>query len=218
MSISMDFMIAPMEQLISSFMDKVVERNQWNKEELVLLWNSMSQKKPQHQPNVVHKKQIDNEEQKQPNNDTQKQKQSKHMMDHEQCIFKITRGDKLGERCKARAKEHTSYCVKHTKDDKKDDKPELKKDKEQKEKVNEHENSSVRMEEEFKKKENMVNSFETDVIVGHTVVKGTNVVINKDKQVIGYIKGNELCSKSNEDTESVIRTYKLLWGNDEIDE
>lgn len=201
MSISLKCLLAPLEQTLASFMDKIADRSSgWSKDELVHLWNTMSLDEKQSAPSASSVE--------------QKPKSSKQLSEHERCTFKITRGDKIGERCTSRVKESTHFCVKHTKDDKSEvkQKPEpVKKDD-----IVEHENATLRMEQKFKKETNVI-SVETDTVDGHTIIKGTNVVL-QNGQVVGYLQNKQLVTKSNADTEKAVRKYQLVWKHDELDE
>ena len=73
------------------------------------------------------------------------------------------------------------------------------------------------MELQFKEKETESLAMETEMVSGHTVVKGTKVVV-QDGYVVGYLSGNELVFKANSETERVIRSYNLLWKHDTMDE
>ena len=196
----MKCVLSSMEAAVFTFIQKIADRpSAWKKEELIAEWNQLSsEEKSDREPSKKEKPQT-----------------KPSATEREQCTFKITRGDKIGERCTSRAKEHSSFCVKHTKGERKEEKEEDKV--EPKEKKPEHHNSSVRMEQKFKEKERETPRLETEVVDGHTVAKGTNVVI-QDKFVVGYLDGTSLVLKANADTEKVVRTYQLVWKHDTIDE
>ena len=139
----------------------------------------------------------------------------------DRCIFKITRGEKMGEQCTARAKKDHHYCIKHYKpkeNEKDTPQPTVSATDSVKEKrvvLNENPKeipapSSLRMELEFKRIQ------DTAPLVAHEnnwLVGDSNVVVNKEKLIIGYMKDKKLVSESNKETDSVAKQYKFSYAS-----
>lgn len=139
----------------------------------------------------------------------------------DKCIFIITRGDKMGEKCSSRVKSGTSFCVKHFKPTK--EKDEVVKE-EKKEEQKHEESKTVLLEMKFKKldlNDKKVAEFVKDG--PFRVVKGTKVVVNDENQVIGYLVKDRLVHGSSKEVDQVCKEFKLNlnklnWESDHIDE
>ena len=186
------------ENALSRFMDSIADtKSAWTKPKLVEKWNELmgepiaSQKSDVSIPKKtsVEKQSVD----KKPESD--------------RCIFKITRGDKMGEQCTSRSKKDESYCVKHYKPNRETKETE---ETPAKQAVAEETkitvSSSVLMEDDMKRKQNAA---EYEVINGHTLVKGTKVVVNAKKAIIGYLDGTNIIHKQNKETETVQKQFHL---------
>ena len=201
MSISVPF-VSQWEQLLSTFMDRIEEQQCTSKEKLIVLWNQVlvSQGVP---TTLVSKK-----------DDTYKPSLSEAKSTT--CPFIITRGEKMGEACGSGLKKGMNFCMKHTKDKPKEDEkaasPMLKPFDPTKEKrhaeLNEVMTNSHRLEQELKKKDELKKAYSTDTIQGHTVVKGTHVII-QNKQIIGYWNGKEVCNETSIEVEKVSKEYGI---------
>jgi hypothetical protein len=137
-----------------------------------------------------------------------------------ECIFIITRGDHLGEKCKSRCKNDSKYCLKHYRVT---DKPiNIKNNSIISIKNNDNVDRSTLLENKYrelsiKKKYNIV---EIEFIDKYTCLKNTKVVLNKDKHIIGYLdKDNIFIKGKNKDTEKISKMYHICYFiDDEIDE
>jgi len=202
-------MSLPWEELVYSFMNKIVEHKCTSKEGLISLWNDVKLNK-------------ENAEQK-----------------DKTCPFTITRGKKMGEACGSSLKAGMKFCMKHTKDKPKDDekepsmpspviKPmeakdkrmeiehdsrdtkEVKDTRESKDKKKEEVmTNSHRMELEMKKKEEVKKTLVVEIVNDHSVVKGTNVIIQHNK-IIGYLNEKEVCYETSAEVEKVSKEYGLV--------
>ncbi len=193
MALSFSWMVDVMEEKVSAFMDLMLEQRFTKKEDMIKAWNGMSShvSAPPREPKQV---------------------------ETERCVFKITRGDKMGEQCPSRSKKGTPYCVKHTKDRKEDEKKVDKKEEvtEEKEVVQtEFMTSSHRLELELKKKE-MKKPVEVEFETKNKfkLVKGTSIVVNSENEVIGYLDKQQLVKGTTQKMDKQIREFNLIVNRD----
>jgi hypothetical protein len=186
------------ENALLRFMDDIATtKSAWSKPQLMEKWNELMGE-PVVKKSDDSKKAVEKPTEKKPDSD--------------RCIFKITRGDKMGEQCTSRSKKDESYCVKHFKPNRETKETKETEDTPSKEKqviVEETKSdlpSSVRIEQDMKKKQETV---EYEVVNGHTLVKGTTVVVNAKKAIIGYLDGSTVVHKQNKETEAVQKQYHL---------
>jgi hypothetical protein len=155
---------------------------------------------------------------------------------YEKCIFIITRGDKMGEKCCSRVKPGTQFCVKHYKPSKEEEKNEdaqkdvKKEDKKKKEdeqdekKPFQDDSKTISLEMKFKKQEELPAKIAEYGSHGkYRIVKNTKVVVNEKNDIIGYLNKSVLVHGSNKEVDSVSKEYKLNinkvdWPSDHIDE
>ncbi len=181
------------ENVLSRFMEDIAAtKSGWTKPELMEKWNElMGEPVKKMEPKKVSEKPVE----KKPDSD--------------RCIFKITRGDKMGEQCTSRSKKDESYCVKHYKPNRDTKETEETPSKEKQIIVEETKSdvpSSVRLEKDMKEKQEKA---EYEVVNGHTLVKGTTVVVNSKKAIIGYLDGTHVVHKQNTETGAVQKKYHL---------
>ncbi len=156
----------------------------------------------------------------------------------DKCIFIITRGDKMGEKCSSRVKPGAQHCVKHYKPTKEDEKKEVvqkdivqKEDKkkkcdepEEKRTIVSEESKTISLEMKFKKQEEIPTKTAEFVSQGkYRIVKNTKVVVNDKNDIIGYLNKSVLVHGSNKEVDAVSREYKLNinkndWSSNHIDE
>jgi hypothetical protein len=201
MSLSFSWMMDVMEEKVSAFMDLMLEQRFTKKEDMIKAWNGMS-------GNMAS---------------GASQKEAIKQVETERCVFKITRGDKMGEQCPSRSKKGTLYCVKHTKDKKKEDDKKEEVSEEKEVVQSEFMTSSHRLELELKKKETVKSpveiEFETKNI--YKVVKGTPIVVNTENEVIGYLEKQQLVKGTTQKIDKQIREFQLVVNRDgwpEMDE
>jgi len=120
--------VKSLEQIISVFLDKIIStQGVWkSKSDLVQLWNagfingvvtSRIIIKENSKKEEAKKEEFKKEEAKKEDVCKKETNQIESKEEYKRCIFIITRGEKLGDQCTARAK-HDSFCVKHYKDPK----------------------------------------------------------------------------------------------------
>ena len=181
------------ENMLSRFIEDIAAtKSAWTKPELTEKWNElMGEPGKKMETKKVSEKPVEKKQ------------------DSDRCIFKITRGDKMGEQCTSRAKKDESYCVKHYKPNRDTKETEETPTKEKQIIVEETKSdipSSVRIEKDMKEKQEKA---EYEIVNGHTLVKGTTVVVNAKKAIIGYIEGTHVVHKQNAATEAAQKKYHL---------
>ena len=235
--ITVEPFVKSLEQIISVFLDKIIStQGIWkSKSDLVQLWNAgfingvvtsrIIIKENSRKEEPIRKEEIFRKDESVKQEESVKYEEivKKEIMKREneskdefkKCVFIITRGEKLGEQCTARAK-HESYCVKHYKDpkQKKEEtvKAIIKIDKDPEEKTEAIKEVSIT---NIKKK---VNIIEYEYKDGYKVVKNTNVVVNDNDSVIGYVENKKVIHKYNEETKKVMKQYNLKEGTINIEE
>jgi hypothetical protein len=202
------------EQAISQFMDDVLVHKSTlsSKSDLIALWNKTVRGKD-HKPDA-------------PKPDThsvrpvRKEEEKKEESKDEKCIFKITRGDRIGERCTSRIKQGSVYCTKHFKEpEKKEEKTDHRiaiDDKIQEKKDKPSTDLSTRVAEELKKKKRQP---VLDTLTGslYKKIKSTNVIVSESGlEIIGYLQDEVLHKEKNQETEQAIRDYQLVYLSTEV--
>lgn len=242
MSLSFSSLYKPFEQTVAAFIDKIAqEQSKLKKSDLIQLWNTGTL----HDSSRIIVKEVDRykQEEKSPMVESLSVPVSKHStplvqpsggivppplslsktqvsqgdLKQQQCIFKITRGDKAGEQCSARAK-HDMYCVKHYKDPK-DKKPEASASTVVPSVTmtsSEQSNDTPIIDMKLKKKSGK--SIEIILVGTNRVIKNTSIVVNDKNEMIGYFKGDDIIHEMNPDMERVKKEYQLSFVSDEVDE
>jgi hypothetical protein len=223
MSISVPF-VSQWESLLSTFMDKVLDKNFSSKAELVSLWNHtignpevipVSKPVEKNKPVAVEK----------PENVKPEAKPVASKA-NATCPFVITRGEKMGEKCGSGLRPGMSFCMKHNKDkpkvpekDTSDEEksgiksvkssPIIKSTEPPREKTEKMENltSSQKLEQEFKRREQQKKLMITENISGNTVIKGTMVVVNTQQQIIGYLQDKNMVHGTSVEVEKAAKEY-----------
>lgn len=134
-----------------------------------------------------------------------------------QCIFRITRGDKAGEQCQARAK-HDMFCVKHYKEPK--DKKEIvpsESSQSQPESIS-LVSTTTPPQEQVKLKKKPVKQLSWTMVGNHRVITNTSVVVNEKNEILGYLENGIIMYSSNKEIEQVKKEYQLSFLSDDIDE
>jgi len=237
MSLSFSSLYKPFEQAVSVFIDKIAqEQSKLKKSDLIQLWNTGTL----HDSSRIIVKEVDRSKQdtKSPMVESLSVPVSRRStpllqpsvgtippplslskpqeVKQQQCIFKITRGDKAGEQCTARAK-HDMYCVKHYKDPK-DKKPDatvstlVSSGTIQSQDVDQTSTIDIKL----KKKVNK--SIEIMQVGTHRVIKNTSIVVNDKNEMIGYVKGDDIIHEMNQEMERIKKEYQLTFVSDEVDE
>ena len=217
------------EQAISQFMDDVLvhKSSLSSKSDLIALWNkTVRGKKDDHNPSkpdpTNHTHATSNNTNARPVKKDDEKKEEAHK--DEKCIFKITRGDRIGERCTSRIKQGSVYCTKHFKE------PEKKE-----EKSNEHRvaiddkiekkdkpstDLSTRVSEELKKKKTSQTPRPVlDNLPGSSYkkIQSTNVIVSESGlAIIGYLQDEVLHKEKNQETEQAVRDYQLVYLSAEV--
>jgi hypothetical protein len=230
MSISVPF-VSQWESLLSTFMDKVLDKNFSSKADLVSLWNHTI-------GNTI--KEIKETEPSKPVKQVETSKQTETVKQEVKpmasranatCPFVITRGEKMGEKCGSGLRPGMNFCMKHNKEKPKavekdsldveeksqvssvKSSPVIKSTEPTKEKrvqvqeSNESMTSSQKLEQEFKRKEQQKKLMITENISGSTVIKGTMVVVNAQQQIIGYLQDKNMVHGTSVEVEKAAKEY-----------
>jgi len=133
-----------------------------------------------------------------------------------QCIFRITRGEKTGEQCPARAKQDM-YCVKHYKEpkDRKSDAISTVSDSNQDMSITPVVQDSGS---EVKLKKKIVKPVQWNQVGAYRVIANTSVVLNETNTIIGYMENGTVVYAMNKEIEQVKKEYQLSFVSEEVDE
>ena len=187
-----------MELALNRFMDTVAEKPNWTKAQLVECWNQLSDDSKKVEPKKA-------EPSKEVKKKVEPKKEEDKKVDPDKCIFKITRGEKMGEQCTSRPKAGQKFCVKHFKPNS-DSKEEESEPVEKQLVVKEVVSHSEKMEKDMKSKQEKM---EIELKHDHSFVKGTSVVLNKSKAIIGHWDGKKLVEEHNGETDRIQKQYHL---------
>lgn len=230
MSISVPF-VSQWEALLSTFMDKVLDKNFSSKAELVSLWNHTIGN-PISEVNPVTTKPVESSKPVETVKPVPAEAKPVASKANATCPFVITRGDKMGEKCGSGLRPGMNYCMKHNKDKPKvpeketttdDEKSSVKSVKsspiikstdptrEKTEKTEKIENltSSQKLEQEFKRREQQKKLMITETIGGNTIIKGTMVVVNAQQQIIGYLQDKTVVHGTSAEVEKASKEYSV---------
>jgi hypothetical protein len=226
MSISVPF-VSQWEALLSTFMDKVLDKNFSSKAELVSLWNHTIGNPSSEVIPVTTQVTTKPVESSKPV-ETVKTAEAKPVASkaNATCPFVITRGDKMGEKCGSGLRPGMNFCMKHNKDkpkvpekDTTDEEkssvksvkssPIIKSTEPTRDKTEKMESmtSSQKLEQEFKRKEQQKKLMITESISGNTVIKGTMVVVNAQQQIIGYLQDKNVVHGTSAEVEKASKEY-----------
>jgi hypothetical protein len=217
------------ESTFSLFLDQVIsQKEEWStKEDLLTLFHSVQTSQSGQSNHSVQSGDVKYTpivSMSKPKSDTMQQKQSNANEPlTEKCMFIITRGDKMGDKCGSRTKQGTSYCVKHYKPPKEDGTPLVQDEKKEEVKKD---TKTFSLEMKFKKvDEEPIAAKSLEIIVQdeHRLVKSTQVVVNSSDEIIGYLQNKQLVYGSTKEVDKVAKEYKLVinksnWKEDHIDE
>ena len=225
MSISLHLICQPLEQGLSSFLDKVVaEQGKWKtKADLIHLWNTGSLTECVSSRILI--KEVEHPKKEEEKKTEPVEVTENVSKDAGQCTFRITRGEKLGEQCTSRSKFDT-FCAKHYRGDK--SKPSEKEEITSVSSTPSVHPSPIIEQKMFvamsadlstldlKLKNKPVKKMEWTLKGDHRVINNTTVVINETNQILGYLDKDKLIRSSNAEVTKVQKEYALSFYNDSI--